>query len=168
MTAFQAVYVGSIPIARSMILGKSFFNLRKAEQEDKENILKIIRSLHLNMPDFIWDREDFVKKQIIQSEYFVAEIDGELAGVASFRKKRNKMYIETLAVDNKYRMRGIGSELVEFGKRLAKENDSDVLCACSFFEYEIGDFYIKRGFSLLKKPGIYNNHKYHRFEAKIK
>lgn len=149
------------------MISKKIFNLRKAQREDKKDILKIISSLHLDMPGFIWDDEDFVEGQIKYGEYFVVEINGKLAGVASFRKKGNKMYIETLAVDKNYRMQGIGTKLVEFAKKFTKENNSDALCACSFYEYEIGDFYIKQGFSLLKKPGIYNNHKYYRFEIKL-
>lgn len=142
-------------------------NLRKAEIEDKKDILEIIDLLHLDIPEFIWGDGEFIEKQIQNGEYFLAEIAGSVAGIISFKKKEDKMYIETLAVAEKYRLQGVGTRLIEFAKNFTKKSGFDVLCACSFYEYDAEGFYLKQGFSLLKKSGKYNNHKYHRFEIML-
>jgi len=77
------------------------------------------------------------------------------------------MYIETLAVAEKYRLQGVGTLLVEFAKNYTREKGLTTLRACSFCEYKAESFYFNRGFSLLGKTGRYNNHKYHRFEIKL-
>ncbi|TSC74983.1 MAG: peptidyl-prolyl isomerase [Parcubacteria group bacterium Gr01-1014_30] len=139
--------------------------IRKALQKDRKNILKIIGALRLDVPGFIWADEEFVKSQIKKGEYFVAEDRNQVVGVISLRKKAdNIMYIETLAVAEKFRGRGIGTKLVEFAKSAAKEQKVQALRAYAFYEYETGDFYKKLGFSLLKKRGVYSNRKFYRLE----
>ncbi len=141
--------------------------IRKAEPKDKKNILEIINLLRLDMSEFIWGDDEFVEKQIQNGEYFLIEIGDEVAGIISFRQRRDKMYIETLAVVEKYRLQGEGSRLVEFAKDHTREKGLNTLCACSFYEYKAESFYLNRGFSLLKKSGEYNGHKYHRLETKL-
>lgn len=141
--------------------------LRKATFNDKKDILKIADLLYLDMPNFIWNTEDFIDRQINGEEYFVVETEGKIVGIISFRQRKKKMYIETLAVSNGNQSEGVGTRLIEFAKSHAKERGIGVLCCCSFFEYKTVDFYLQQGFSLLDKPGIYNNHKYYRFETKL-
>jgi N-acetylglutamate synthase-like GNAT family acetyltransferase len=142
-------------------------SLRKAEVKDKKDILEIITLLHLDTPGFIWENDEFVEKQIENGEYFLAEMEGGVAGVISFRQREDKMYIETLAVAEEYRLQGVGTTLIEFAKSYTRENGLGILRACSFCEYKAESFYFNRGFSLLGKTGRYNNHKYHRFEIKL-
>jgi N-acetylglutamate synthase-like GNAT family acetyltransferase len=142
-------------------------NLKKAELKDKKDILEIANLLYLDIPNFIWNTEEFVDRQIRNGEYFLAEIEGQIVGIISFRRRENKMYIETLAITNDRQSKGMGRQLIEFAKKFTKKKGIDVLRACSFYEYKTVDFYLKRGFSLLEKPGIYENHKYYRFEMRI-
>ena len=142
-------------------------NLRKAELKDKKDVLEISNLLYLDIPDFVWNTEEFVDRQIRNGEYFLAEIEGKIVGIISFRQRKNKMYIETLAITNDHQSEGVGRQLVEFAKKFTKEKGFGILRACSFYEYKTVDFYLKQGFSLLEKPGIYNNHKYYRFEMRI-
>lgn len=88
-------------------------------------------------------------------------------GIISFKQKQDRMYIETLAVVEQYRSRGIGTQLVEFAKNFTREKGLVVLRVCSFCEYKAQDFYLKLDFSLLQELGKYNNHKYQRFEIKL-
>lgn len=143
------------------------FNLRIAESKDKKAILEIINFLRLDIPGFVWAQDEFVQKQIQDGEYFLVEREGEIAGIISFRQRGNKMYIETLAVVEKYRLQGIGTKLIEFAKEFTRKKGLAVLCACSFCEYEAKDFYLKQNFSLLDKCGEYNNHRYYFFEIRI-
>ncbi|KPJ71280.1 hypothetical protein AMJ50_02630 [Parcubacteria bacterium DG_74_3] len=142
-------------------------NLRKAEPKDKKNILEITNLLYLNIPDFVWNTERVVERQIQNGEYFLTEIGGKTVGAISFRQRKDKMYIETLVVTNDHQSEGVGTQLIEFAKKFTKEKRFNVLRACSFYEYKTVDFYLRQGFSLLEKPGIYNNHKYYRFEMRI-
>ena len=142
--------------------------IRQAELLDKESILKIADLLFLNtVPEFVWNTDEFVARQINNQAYFVAEADGEIAGIMSFRQRRNKMYIETLAVAEKYRQNGISIELISFAKKYAKEKGFDILFICSFFEYNAVDYYKNQGFNLLKRESEYNGHKYHCFDMKL-
>lgn len=141
--------------------------LKKAENKDKNDILDIISDMHIDMPGFVWNQADFVQKQIDNGEYFVAEVDGKTVGILSLRQRGPKMYIETLAVLPEYRRQKIGTKLVEFAKNTAKEKGLARVCACSFLEYKIGDFYLNQGFSLAEKPGNYNGHKYHIFISSV-
>ena len=141
--------------------------IRKAELKDKKNILEITNLLHFNVPNFIWNTDEFIDRQIKNGEYFLTETEEKTIGVISFRQRRNKMYIETLATANDHQSDGVGTQLIGFAKKFTKEKGLSILCACSFYEYKTVDFYLKQGFSLFEKPGIYNGHKYYRFEIRI-
>lgn len=142
-------------------------NLRKAEEKDKKDIVNIIKMIRLEIPEFVWDKPEFVEKQIRNGEYFVAETDGKIVGVISLRQRKKTIHIETLAVIPEYRLKKIGTQLVNLAKSFTKEKGLKDLCACSFFEYKIGDFYINQGFTLLDKPGAYNGYQYYKFVTKI-
>jgi N-acetylglutamate synthase-like GNAT family acetyltransferase len=143
-------------------------NLRKATQEDKKAILKLVGLLYIEgIPGFVWS-EEFVDRQIKSGEYYLAETDGgEAAGVISFRKRADRMYIETLAVDEKRRSEGIGTHLITFAKNFTKEKGLSTLRACSFIEYDKVDFYLKQGFALLDVLGNYGGHKFYRFHMEV-
>ena len=96
-------------------------NLRKAEETDKKDILRIADELYLDIPDFVWNKDEFVSRQIENGGYYIGEVGGEPAGIISLRQRRKKMYVETLAVAKKYRNNGIGSELIKFSKNYTKE-----------------------------------------------
>ena len=142
-------------------------NLRKAELKDKKDILEIADLLYLDIPNFVWNTDEFVSRQIKNGEYFLIEKEGKIVGIVSLRQRKNKMHIETIAVRNGSQLEGIGRQLIEFAKHFAKEKGFNTLRAYSFYEYKSVDFYLNQEFSLLGKPGIYNNHKYYRFEMRI-
>ena len=143
-------------------------SLRKAEFKDKKSILEVTNLLYLDIPDFVWNKKGFIERQIENGEYFLLERKGRIVGIISLRQRGNKMHIETIAVRNGSRQEGIGTELIEFAKDFTKKKGLNILRAYSFYEYKSVDFYLKRGFNLLAKPGTYNNHKYYRFEMDIK
>jgi len=142
-------------------------NLRKALLEDKEDISEIIGVLRIDIPDFVWDTDEFIARQIKKGEYFLAELGKEIVGIISFRQRDKKMYIETIAVKKNYQMEGVGARLIGFAKQFTKGKGLDFLCACSFYEYKTVDFYLNQGFNLLNGSGVYSQHKYYRFEMKI-
>ncbi len=141
--------------------------LRKAELKDKKEILDITNLLYLNIPDFVWNRNNFIQKQIEKGEYFIIEESGEVAGIMSLRQRMNGMHIETLAVKEKFQSNGFGTKFIEFAKKASQEREFDTLFAYSFSEYNIADFYLKRGFKLMKYVGYYKHHKYNCFGMKL-
>ena len=139
-------------------------NIRPAELKDKEEILKTIGLLYINMPDFVWSTEPFIEKQIKNAEYFLLEFENKIVGIISLKKKKDQIHIETLAVIKEFQKKGFGSKLIEFAKQFAKENGFKVLQAYSFVEYQAEKFYKKLGFKKLDYFGYYKNHQYHCFE----
>ena len=67
--------------------------IRKAELKDEEEIIKITDVLFLQIPNFVWNNEKFVEKQIKSGEYFVGEENGRLVGVISLRQRKNGIHI---------------------------------------------------------------------------
>mgnify|MGYP001612067519 FL=1 len=87
----------------------------------------------------------------------------------SLRERNGMLYIETLAVAKDIQSRGVGSKMVEFAKRFAKENGFEILRTTSFYEFDprVKNFWIKNGFRLLPEPGEYGGHKFYRLEAEV-
>src|SRR3989344_5972953 len=138
--------------------------LRQAEQKDKKEILEFANDLYINIPHFIWNKEDFVVRQIENKEYFVIEDGGVLVGAMSLRQRVNKINIETLVVKKEFQSKGFGSKFIEFAKQFTKEKELNMLHAYSFTDYHAADFYLKKGFRVLDCVGYYQNHKYDCFE----
>jgi len=141
--------------------------LRQAELKDIHGVLDIVSGLYLNIPQFVWIEEDFVKKQIENKEYFVMENEGKLIGVMSLRQRFNKMSIETLVVKKEFQTQGCGTKFIEFAKEFSKNKGFAILHAYSFSQYNIANFYLKKGFRMLNYPGFYKNHKYDCFELTL-
>ncbi len=142
-------------------------DIRKALPEDIEMIAKIAQALYLNIPDFVWTTEKFIINQIERGEYYLAEENRKIIGITSLRERNGMLYIETLAVAKNIQSKGVGSGLVEFAKRFARENNFKILRTTSFYEYGVKDFWIKQGFRLLDEPGEYNGHKFYRLEFEV-
>lgn len=142
-------------------------NIRQATLEDLKTIKETADLLYIEMPDFVWNTEEFIKGQIEKGEYYVAEDEGKVAGIVSLRERNGMMYIETLAVSKNVQSKGIGSKLVEFAKDFAGKNNFKIMRTTSFYEYGVKDFWLKQSFRLLDEPGEYGGHKFYRFETEL-
>ena len=141
--------------------------LRKAELKDKKEIIDIANLLYLDIHNFVWNNDNFITKQIDKGEYFLMEENGVVAGIMSLRQRKNGIHIETLAVKKKFQSKGLGTKFIEFAKEFSREKGFNILHAYSFSDYNIADFYLKKGFKMMDYNGYYNNHKYNCFELKI-
>lgn len=142
----------------------------KAELKDKQGIKEIASLLKIDtMPDvdFVWDKDDFIEKQINNGEYFVAIENNKIVGIISFRIRQNIMYIETMAIVKEFQSKGIGTQFINFAKKFTQEKNLNILRAYTFYKYNTKEFYLKKGFTLLGNAGEYSKEKYHRFEMKI-
>lgn len=141
--------------------------LRQAELKDKKEIKEIADLLRLNIPGFVWNDEDFIAKQIKKGEYFVMDNGDKIAGIMSLRERTNGLHIETLVVRKEFQSRGLGTKFIVFAKKFAKDRNIGILHAYSFAEYNIADFYLKKGFKLMDYVGYYKHHQYRCFEMNL-
>lgn len=118
-------------------------NIRFAKQEDYEgveNIMKQVQDLHISWRPDIYKTCDTVLSQgafldaVSKEEIIVAEVGSEVVGILLFMHRhiesdkqvtRDVLFIDAMAVDEKYRGRGIGHKLFDFLKTIAKENAYD-------------------------------------------
>lgn len=141
--------------------------LRQAELKDEKNIVEITNLLFLKIPHFVWNDEKFVTGQIMKGEYFLGEEERRVVGIMSLRQRRDRMHIETLAVREEFQSKGLGTKFIEFAKQFTRDKGFNTLHAYSFIEYNIANFYLSKGFTMLDYSGYYSNHKYHCFELKV-
>ncbi len=141
--------------------------ITKAELKDKQGIKEIAKLLKIDTMsdiDFVWNKDDFIEKQINKGEYFISKNNNEIVGIMSFRQRQNIMYIETMAIIKEFQNKGIGTQFINFAQKYTKDNNLNTLRAYTFYQYNTKEFYLKKGFNLLNKPGKYGGQEYHRFE----
>lgn len=141
--------------------------LRQAELKDKKEIMDIANLLYLEIPKFLWNSGEFITKQVEKKEYFLIKDNDSVVGVMSLRQRKNGVHIETLVVKKEFQSKGLGTKLIEFAKKFAKEKGNNSLYAYSFSEYNIADFYLKKRFKLMGYVGYYKNRKYDCFKIKL-
>jgi len=139
----------------------------KADLKDKEAIKSIANLLYIDVNDFVWNKDEYIEKQIINNEYFLAKVENKIAGIISFRIRNSIMYIETLAVIKDFQSKGIGTKLINFAKKYTTENNLTTLRAYAFYQYNTQKFYLKNNFEQLKDSGDYNGAEYHRFQMQL-
>lgn len=117
--------------------------IRYAEEKDYEEVealMQQLQRLHIEWrPDIykeaakVLAEEDF-KELVAERQILIAEKDGATAGFLSFAPKyiqgeklvsRKVLFVDAIAVDEKYRGQGIGHELFAYLKILVKEQGFD-------------------------------------------
>lgn len=84
-----------------------------------------------------------------------------------FNYFRKNAKIETLAVKKDSHKNNYGKELINFEKVKSKKLKAKKLYVNSFYSHNLKNFYIKQGFTLMKKEGIYEGINYYRFSIKL-
>ncbi|KKP43473.1 MAG: F420-0-gamma-glutamyl ligase [Parcubacteria group bacterium GW2011_GWA1_33_6] len=156
-----------IGIIREMDQEYSYGPVRRATLADLNSITSVATLLHIDVPGFIWNSPEFIEKQIHNREYFVMEQNGVVVGIMSLRQRNYKMHIETLVVKNEFQSKGFGTLFIEFAKQNTKERGLATLHAYSFLKYNMAEFYLKKGFTMLEYLGNYQGLQYHCFEMKL-
>lgn len=156
-----------IGIIREVVTQAHSNLVRVATLDDRKAIIDIANLLYLDIPDFVWNKDSYVEHQIKNGEYFLIEHEGHVAGIMSMRERNHKMHIETLVVKTEFQRHGFGTQFIEFAKQFSKERGFGTLHAYSFNEYNMVDFYLKKGFTKLEHTGSYNGHPYYCFEIKL-
>jgi ribosomal protein S18 acetylase RimI-like enzyme len=108
-------------------------------QLEINNLAKQVHKLHVNWnPDMFLDVEQVIPierlEKLIETEsIYVAEIENKIVGyiIIEIKEKdngcmmryRKLLHIDTLCVDEKFRGMGIGTKMLEFAKKIAKEQN---------------------------------------------
>ena len=118
-------------------------NIRNAQSGNYKSIEAIMRQaqqLHIDWRPDIYKYSETVMplemyEQAVKDEtFFVAEYEGTIVGVLSIiyrhienpvQVTRNIIFIDSMAVDEKYRGKGIGHAFFDFLKELRVQKDSD-------------------------------------------
>jgi len=119
---------------------------RKEDYDSANNIMKQAHMLHSGWRSDIYKMNDvclpyeWFEKYLEEDTYIVAETDGKVVGILYYFIKhsetplhvtRDVLYIDTMAVDEKYRRRGIGTAMFDYVKKIAKEKN------CVSFELNV-------------------------------
>lgn len=119
--------------------------IRIAEEKDYqqvENLMKQVHDLHVDLcpeiykpEEVVWTKEEFMG-MAEKEEVLVAVEDENVVGLLAYIFRmisgkvvvdRKVMFIESLAVDEKYRSQGIGRALLDRAKEVYKEKGCDSL-----------------------------------------
>jgi ribosomal protein S18 acetylase RimI-like enzyme len=109
------------------------------EQHEINELAKQVHKLHVNWnPDMFFDVEQVIPierlEKLIETEsIYVAEIENKIVGYiiieiiekdnGCMMRYRKLLHIDTLCVDEKFRGMGIGTKMLEFAKKIAKEQN---------------------------------------------
>ena len=122
---------------------KMNMNIRPAKETDYSAVVKImsqVQEMHVQWrPDIYKHNDELFTEEIFADivkgdTFFVAEIDNMVVGVLEimFRHietpahvNRDVIFIDTMAIEEKYRGQGIGHEMFEFLKAMKTEKKMD-------------------------------------------
>lgn len=115
-------------------------NAKPDEYKTVEAIMKQVQQLHIDWrPDIYKYNETVLPLEIYEQAvkdqtFFVAEYDGQVAGILfiiyrhienPIQVTRNIIFIDSMAVDEKYRGKGIGHAFFDFLKELKAQGGYD-------------------------------------------
>lgn len=125
--------------------------IRAAVPADAGVIQKLVwKELYLpDVADFHWHTAPTVLMAISKGLYFVAESEGRIVGILEVEPRRTDLWIEVVAVVPDCRKRGIGRQLVEHTRRLAREQGRTRVLVSTFRQYRAEGIYQALGFEIL-------------------
>ena len=115
-------------------------NAELDEYQTVETIMKQVQQMHIDWRPDIYKYNETVlplelyKQAVNERTCFVAEYDGKIAGILfviyrhienPIQVTRNIIFIDSMAVDEKYRGKGIGHAFFDFLKNLKNEKGYD-------------------------------------------
>ncbi|MPW28849.1 GNAT family N-acetyltransferase [Agarivorans sp. B2Z047] len=131
--------------------------LRKAEQNDYEDIGEIWLSASLRAHDFLpskywWERQDALQRLYqYKAEVWVAEVEGQVCGFLALVESK----LIALFVAPCWQRRGIGSQLLELAKSLRSRLELHLFADNA----EAFSFYLRHRFEVLwKRPERYTGY----------
>ena len=115
-------------------------NARLNDYNTVQTIMKQVQQMHIDWrPDIYKYSEtlmplEIYEKAVNDKTFFIAEYEGNIAGIlfiifrhieSPYHITRNIIYVDSMAVDEKYRGKGIGHAFFDFLKELKKQKGYD-------------------------------------------
>lgn len=139
--------------------------LPKIENFKRVNELaKQVHEIHVNWrPDLFFSVDEVISKEAFEemiqtNRIFVAKIENEIVGYVTFSieeknnpsmRYRKQLQIQAICVDEKYRGKGIGTELLNYVKDFGKENNcTDLYLTVNEENKDAINLYEKFGFKV--------------------
>ncbi|MEM4703000.1 MAG: GNAT family N-acetyltransferase [Candidatus Pacearchaeota archaeon] len=130
--------------------------IRKAKEEDRKQIIKLVDTLYCNSP---FMKKEWRKKfnEFILAT-FVVEIKKKIVGYIAFGFTKDSVYIGDLYILPEHRRKGLATRLLKVVEKI-KEKFKKENILVDFREHNRGarKFYEKHGFKFLKKFGKLNH-----------
>jgi N-acetylglutamate synthase-like GNAT family acetyltransferase len=135
----------------------------RASAQDIEVILSLNQLLHVEASEFKGNTYDFVEQEVANGNYCVVKDRGKVVAAACIAPRDEGVYLETIAISEAYQRKGIGSELIEYAKKVTRDQGCDKLLVDTYCQYSADDFYAKCGFKKIPTFAKYKGKPYHKF-----
>jgi GNAT superfamily N-acetyltransferase len=126
-------------------------HIRKATPADLAAVQSAVSVLRIpDMPYCDWHTRREIRPAVAGGRYFIAEIDGKVAGAVSIdmHRRRHEVEIETLAIKKSFQGKGLGRRLVSFAESFGKRRGATRATVGSFFAYGVKKFYLGLGYKV--------------------
>jgi GNAT superfamily N-acetyltransferase len=138
-----------------------------ASVQDLESIEKLNKQLYLDIPDFKWDKKEWILEEVRKGNFFLFRQNGLVCGAICLIPNEGEPIIETIAVDREEQRKGIGKRLIEFAFEKVRKGNIAKIQTGSFACYGAKDFYLKCGFRLESSKTDALGVSYYRFIANV-
>ena len=124
--------------------------IRKAEIEDKEQILKLVKRLYSrSAPKNVEAWKKYYGK--LKNQALIAEVNKKIIAYLAYIPYRDALYIADLYVTSKYRRKGIATKLIKTVEKIKKKLKKSYLKVnVRKKDLRARKFYIKLGFKNYK------------------
>jgi ribosomal protein S18 acetylase RimI-like enzyme len=140
--------------------------IRKATTDDIEAI-SILNKEALGYIDWAYDKKH-IRNTLRSDYYYVYTIKGKIVATIKLYLEHNRIWINTISVHKDYRHQGIGTKLIKYTIKLAKDYcyDKIVLFTDTNAKHNKG-FYEKLGFVAVERDKE-RKHMWVKFELEIR
>ena len=122
--------------------------VRQATMDDVSDIVSLNQAFHIDSPGFLWDLPPWIRSEIRQKHFYVSHDDvGSITGAVSLIPYGDLLILETIAVRDDCRKKGIGRQLIQFSVEYGAQRQYRRLVVGSFCEYGLRPFYEGCGFT---------------------
>lgn len=144
----------------------------RAIQADVKSIIVLNRQFHLDIPNFKWDREDWVADEVDKGTFHLLKEGKSTYGAVCVQTALEGLsptdaYIETIATREDLHGMGYGKELINQAALIARDEGKQRLIVESFLKYGARDFYIKCGFKLEPRQPEFCGYPYNVFTMEL-
>ena len=118
----------------------------QAAKPDLPGIMEVNKALHLDIPNFKWDQENWIADQISQGNFYVVKDGDKVCAAMCVTSQPNGLLIESMAVHQEHQSQGMGKTMLDFARQLARQQKCQRLMVISFSAHGLELYYKSMGF----------------------